>query len=154
MFKKILPIILVLSLVIPSFVQIAQAGVVDSVASFGSCAAGGFISNLISGGLQKLQNWVTGGLSGFIGSSFTNVVPVKDDPLRGLYSSKEGTEDIITRCAAREILTSMGRNITNVARTGGRDGGPAWVRNWRNFRLDSQYRGEGIFKAMLASTNT
>ena len=47
----------------------------------------------------------------------------------------------------------MGQNITNVARTGGRDGGPAWVRNWRNFQLDAQYRGEGIFRGVLASTN-
>ncbi len=176
MLKKILPIIVILSLALPSFVQVAQAGVLDSTVGFSSCAAAGFISNLVSDSLTDLQNWVTGGIKNWLIRkrfipipskgipgllSGSGKVPVTDsdthekiDDFKGIYTGKEGVKDLIARCAAREVLTAMGRNITNVARTGGRDGGPAWIRNWRNFRLESQYRGEGIFKAMLASTNT
>src|SRR3989344_5491878 len=146
MIKKILPILIILSLVLPSVVQVAQAGVLDSTVGFSSCATAGFLTNKITTGLSGLLRNLT--------QLPTNVVPVIDRKFIDTYQSKESIEDIIARCAAREVLTAMGRNITNVARTGGRDGGPAWVRNWRNFRLDSQYRGEGIFKAMLASTNT
>ena len=176
MLKKIIPILVILSLVLPSFVQVAQAGVLDSTVGFSSCAAAGFISHLVSKGLSDLQNWISTKIKSWLVSK--KLIPIPSAPIsfglgssvpvttirgsvndsvesfKGIYSSKEGAQDIIARCSAREILTAMGRNITNVARTGGRDGGPAWVRNWRNFRLESQYRGEGIFKAMLASTNT
>ena len=178
MLKKILPIIIILSLALPPVVQVAQAGVLDSTVGFSSCAAAGFISGKIAEGLTDLQNWVSDGIKNFLirkriiripsfsipflGTGADNSrVPVEDkdvkkevEDFKGVYTGKEGVQDTIARCGAREILTAMGRNITNVARTGGRDGGPAWVRNWRNFRLDSQYRGEGIFKAMLAQTNT
>ncbi|OGN23178.1 MAG: hypothetical protein A2918_04055 [Candidatus Yanofskybacteria bacterium RIFCSPLOWO2_01_FULL_42_49] len=164
MFKKLLPIIIVLSLVFPSFVQIAQAGVLDSTIGFSSCAAAGFINNLIADGLKDLEDWAAEKLKGWIGIGSVvggkTKVPVDDsdtqdkvDDFKGAYGGKEGAQDIIARCSAREILSAMGQNITNVARTGGRDGGPAWVRNWRNFQLDAQYRGEGIFRGVLASTN-
>src|SRR3989344_5374088 len=180
MLKKILPIIIILSLALPPVVQIAQAGVLDSTVGFSSCAAGGVISNLILEGLvelerlikDKIKGWLTREVLDSRDISFVILgqgsVPVTDkgvegeikktkgavNDFKGVYTGKESVQDLIARCGAREVLTAMGRNITNVARTGGRDGGPAWVRNWRNFRLDSQYRGEGIFKAMLASTNT
>lgn len=166
MIKKIIPIIIVVSLTLPSLNQIAQAGVLDSTIGFSSCAAAGFISNLISDGLKDFEKWVKDKLTGFAKSKIggkiglSDRVPVYDesaekavDAFKGTYTAKEGVEDLIARCSAREILTAMGRNITNVARTGGRDGGVAWIRNWRNFRLGAQYRGEDIFRAMLASTN-
>src|SRR3989344_7223348 len=177
MLKKILPIIIILSLALPPVVQVAQAGVLDSTVGFSSCAAAGFISGKIAEGLTDLQNWVSDGIKNFLirkrinripsfsipflGTGADNSrVPVEDkdvkkevEDFKGVYTAKEGVQDTIARCGAREILTVMGRNITNVARTGGRDGGPAWVRNWRNFQLDAQYRGEGIFRGVLASTN-
>ena len=176
MLKKLIPIIVILSLVLPPVVQVAQAGPLDSVVGFSSCAAGGFIAHKIKKGLDELEKWVTNTIKGWLVRR--KIIPIPSLPLpgilpgsgkvpvydsnvegsvndfKGAYTAKEGIEDIIARCAAREILTAMGKNITNTARTGGRDGGPAWVRNWRNFRLESQYRGEGIFKAMLAQTNT
>lgn len=180
MLKKLTPILVVLSLVLLPVVQIANAGVLDSTVTFSSCAAGGFISNLISERLVELERLIKNKIKGWLTRevldsrdiSFVILgqgsVPVTDkgvegeikktkgavNDFKGVYTGKESVQDLIARCGAREVLTAMGRNITNVARTGGRDGGPAWVRNWRNFRLDSQYRGEGIFKAMLASTNT
>src|SRR3989344_418743 len=163
MIKKILPIIIILSLVFPSFVQVAQAGVLESTISFTSCTAGGFISGLISQGLRILEGLVRGLFSRFLGGLITNIggtVPVSDQVVRDetgsfrrSYTAKETHQDIIARCAAREILMAMGRNIMNTARTSGRNGGPAWVRNWRNFQLDAQYRGEDIFRGVLNSTN-
>lgn len=153
----------ILSLTLPLFVQVAQAGVLDDpIISFSSCAGAGFISNLVKKGLDELKAWVIRKFGGFLEVPLPGLgseVPVIDksvkkevENFKKNYAAKEGVHDIIARCAAREVLTAMGRNITNVARTGGRDGGPAWVRNWRNFQLDSQYRGEGIFRGMLAST--
>lgn len=165
MTKKIVPIIIALSLILPLLGQVAQAGPLDSTIGFSSCAAAGFISNLISGKLKELENWVKDKFFGWakkkLNIGIGSRVPVYDESaekainaFKGTFTAKEGAQDTIARCAAREILTAMGRNIMNTARTGGRDGGPAWVRNWRNFRLGAQYRGEDIFKAMLASTNT
>ena len=153
-----------LSLIAPNFVLVAQAAVSDSAKSFTSCATAGFISNKLRDGLVRLENWVTDKLKGWlkkklIGESINTKVPVKDEDVKnsvnnfkGLYGSKEGIGDIIARCGAREILTAMGKNITNTARTSGRNGGVAWVRNWRNFQLEGQYRGEGIFRGILASS--
>ncbi|MEK7604056.1 MAG: hypothetical protein AAB461_02970 [Patescibacteria group bacterium] len=167
MAKKILPIIIILSLILPSFAQISialeEASATETGVSFVSCAAAGFIANLISGTLNDLKDWLKGLLGGFLDGAITGLgskVPVIDeDAIREIssfkktYTTKEYALDIVARCAAREILIAMGRNITNVARNGGRDGGPAWVRNWRNFQLDAQYRGEDVFRGVLSSTN-
>lgn len=56
------------------------------------------------------------------------------------------------RIMARKVLTMLSNSLINKIRGSGRDGGPAFVRNWRNFITDAQYRGEDIFKAVLAST--
>lgn len=175
--KKLITIIIAVSLVLPPVTQVAQAGVLDSTIGFSSCTAAGFISNLVADGLtdlenimkNKIKNWLIRKRiiripSGRVPGLFNPVdsrVPVEDkdtkeavDDFKGAYTGKEHVQDLVARCAAREILTALGRNIMDVVRTGGRDSGPAWVRNWRNFRLGAQYRGENIFKAMLASTNT
>lgn len=165
MAKKIIIIAIILSLVLPAFVQTAQALVLDTSVSFGSCAAAGYLSNLISdqlsGLITQLENWVkdtfTKRIIGVTGLS--GKVPVYDETLtkavtgfKGAYLTKESVKDLIARCTAREILVKMGKDITNVARTGGKDGGPAYVRNWRNYETDAQYRGEEIFRNIMAST--
>lgn len=167
MVKKILPIIIILSLILPSFAQISiaaeeEADAASKGVSFISCAAAGFIANLISDILDDLKNWLKGLLGGFLDGLITGLgskVPVIDEDaikeissFKKTYTTKEYALDIVARCAAREILIAMGKNITNVARNGGRDGGPAWVRNWRNFELDAQYRGEDVFRGVLSST--
>ena len=50
-----------------------------------------------------------------------------------------------------EILNYLNKNINDIARTSGRDGGVVWIKNWRNFQLQSQHRGERVFRNMLAS---
>ncbi len=157
MARKILPIIIILSLMFPSFAQVSKAQEQEGVGSFISCAAAGFISNLIREGLNDLIKFVKDFLGNFIknlfGILFESVVPVHDEKFHSTFTEKEFVEDIIARCLAREILAVMGKNITNIARLGGRNGGPAWVRNWRNFQMDAQYRGEDIFRGVLNSTN-
>lgn len=58
----------------------------------------------------------------------------------------------VIRVLARKMLTMLTNSLIKKIQGGGRDGGAAFVRNWRNFITDSQYRGEDIFKTVLAST--
>ncbi len=58
----------------------------------------------------------------------------------------------IVRVMARELLNMLSNKIVDTIQKGGRDNGPAFVQNWRNFITDAQYRGEDIFKTILAST--
>ena len=155
MTRRITTILIIIAFLSPTLSQSAEASVLGTGTSFTSCAAGGFISNKISDGLNKLQSWATDKLKNWLGIGSLvsgGSVPVTDQKFINTYTGKENAQDIISRCAAREVLTKMGKDITNVARTAGRDGGPAYVRNWRNHETDAQYRGEEIFRNMLAST--
>lgn len=58
----------------------------------------------------------------------------------------------IVRVMARELLTLLSNTIVDKIQGNGRGGGPSFVQNWRNFITDAQYRGEDIFKTILAST--
>lgn len=59
---------------------------------------------------------------------------------------------VIVRTLARRMITMLSNSLINKIRGSGRDGGPAFVRNWRNFITNAQYRGEDVFKVVLAST--
>ena len=65
---------------------------------------------------------------------------------------KEYILDPLSRIVARTLFNIAVSGIINKIQTGGRDGGPAFVQNWRNFQTDAQYRGENVFRSMLAST--
>lgn len=65
---------------------------------------------------------------------------------------KEYILDVIARTIARNLLNNAIAGIINTIQTSGRDGGPAFVQNWRNFQTDAQYRGENVFRSILAST--
>ncbi len=85
-------------------------------------------------------------------------VPVSDegtqDILKNYYAAwndKYTRSDIISRCLARAIMNGISGNITNIARTSGRDGGPTFIKNWNNFETKAQYRGENIFRAELST---
>lgn len=141
--------------------SVANAGPLASVGKFSGCTAGGiagglagpYISEKINNGLSKLKEHFPK-LGGILGGTLTGgSVPTRDVELNPNYKSKEYIQDVIARCAAREIMSKMGADITNIARTGGRNGGTSFIRNWRNFQTDSQYRGEKIFRAVLSNTN-
>ncbi len=123
---------------------------------FTSCAVGGFVAPWLTGQIDKgLTNLLKKlpGLGKFFGGLVgASEVPVGDQNFLSAWSNKTLRADILARCTAREIFNAMSKGIVDNARTAGRNGGPAFVRNWRNFQTDAQYRGEGIFRAMLSNT--
>lgn len=133
---------LLISFVVPTF---TFAGPLDSAGKFTSCTASQYISSVIIDEILGLRGLLPN-LSDVLG---LGAVPVQDVKLNPRYQGKEYVQDIIARCAAREILTAMNNSILTVARTAGRDGGPALVKNWRNFILQGQYRGEDIWRGLL-----
>lgn len=68
------------------------------------------------------------------------------------YITKEFILDTAARKIARSLLNNLVSGLIDKIQTGGRDGGPAFVQNWRNFQTDAQYRGENVFRSILAST--
>ena len=87
--------------------------------------------------------------SGFTGGAAVLTVPVTvvaDIP----YSIKEQVEDVIVRSLARNAQTTLQRGVLERIRRYGRDGGPAFVQDWRQFLQVGQYRGEDVFRAILA----
>ena len=65
---------------------------------------------------------------------------------------KEYVLDTIARAIARALLSAATSGMIKKIQGGGRDGGPAFVQNWRNYQTDSQYRGENVFRSILAGT--
>src|SRR3989338_5764283 len=79
-------------------------------------------------------------------------VPTGDSRLR----DAKNYGDVVGRCFARQIMNEMTARIIGSVRTSGRYNSrnspdPAFVRNWRNFKLQAQRRGENIFRSMLGS---
>ena len=66
------------------------------------------------------------------------------------YILKEFVLDLIARLIARSFLGNMVNGVLQQIRTGGRDGGPAFIQNWRNFLEGSQYRGEDVLRSLIA----
>lgn len=145
--KKFRYFILILLISSISTPLTAFAGPLDSIGKFVSCSGANFISSYITSKLTELAKLIPKfripGIPGL------GPVPVEDIVFNPRYQSKEYVQDIIARCAAREILTKMNQNILNVVRTAGRDGGVSFIKNWRNFILGSQYRGEDIWRGIL-----
>jgi len=158
--SKILASSLILALIFPVFFQPhpvdAQLGSIVRVAS---CTSGGLVapwlSDQIESGLKSLAKKLPGAIAGILGlggGGVLGTVPVNDANFQGKWTGKEYRMDIIARCTAREIYDKMVGNTLNVVRNHGRDGGPIFVKNWRNFFTGSQYRGENVFRAMLSNT--
>ena len=137
-------------LLYPSYNARAVVGV-----KFAGCTTGGllapWLTKKIDDGLAKLLKKFPK-LNKYFGGIAGNDVPVKDASFLSAWNNKELRGDILARCTAREIFNAMSKGIADNARTAGRNGGPAYVRNWRNFQTDAQYRGEGIFRAVLSNT--
>lgn len=163
--RILLTVSLLFFLILPQGSAHALIGdIIKGGASFYGCAVAGkaspFLSEKINDGINKLKGLASRipgigkilGAGGSGGSAVPVAVPVYDESLLKTHKSKEYTQDVETRCAAIEILNYLNININGLVRTSGRNGGPAFVRNWRNFQTDSQYRGEGIFRAVLSNT--
>ena len=68
------------------------------------------------------------------------------------YITKEFGLDLVARGIARNLLNELASGLIEKIQGGGRNGGPAFVQNWRNFQTDAQYRGENVFRSLLAGT--
>ncbi|OGM98349.1 MAG: hypothetical protein A2915_04565 [Candidatus Yanofskybacteria bacterium RIFCSPLOWO2_01_FULL_41_34] len=159
-FQILLAVSLLFFFLLPQKPASAAIGdIIKGGVSFSGCVVAGkaspFLSEKINAGIGKLTGLTSKipGIGKFLGGGEGGgSVPVYDESLLKTYKSKEYSQDVETRCAAIEILNYLNVNINSLARTSGRNGGPAYVRNWRIFQTDAQYRGEGIFRAMLSNT--
>lgn len=161
--KSYLPLFLIGFIILSGFVLFPSSSAQAVGVKFTSCTLGGLLASQFQGesanqfqeqieeGLKNLAKKI--GLNFFSTSVLENNVPVVDQTFINTWARKESRADIIARCAAREIFNAMSIGIVNNARTAGRKGGPAWIRNWQNFLTEAQYRGEGEFRAMLSKTN-
>lgn len=118
-----------------------------------SCSVGGLVSkwltSLISSGLKSVLKFTQNLLNKIPGVSiFLNTNVPTDD----LNQKASNVGSVVARCFARQILNHMTAGIIGTARTSGRNGSPAFVQDWRRFQLDSQRRGENIFRSILSST--
>jgi hypothetical protein len=154
--KKFLSVFLVLMFILPQIVFAIP------LSGFGKVASCGLMNSLIQQTISQLVNMGTSLMYSAINAglkyitfglvSLPEKVEVLNPDMRAI-PSKELIKDPIARCIARQVLDSMNEGILKITRTGGRNGGPSFVTNWRNFILEAQYRGEDIFKGMLASSN-
>ena len=122
-----------------------QAAVKSSAVTFSGCVTGNIAGTYLS---DKIA-----GIVGKLGSRYSilTTVPVDDAAAHNQFMTKAYVTDVIARCAARTILTTMVGNIFNIMRTNGRDGGLTFIKNWSNFQTQAQYRGENIFRAELST---
>jgi hypothetical protein len=121
----------------------------DSLMNTATCYAAGRIAQWLGDLAGDLfEDRILGGIIG-------NEVPVKDSQARKnlkRQTEKERIKDLMARCVARNVLTGTLNGIIDLSRYGGRDGGATYVRNWRNFQTNSHYRGEALFRSILANT--
>src|SRR3989344_5852065 len=139
--KIVIPILLV-SLLWVYFVPASNA----QFAGLLTCAGGGILTSLINTGISSLTNWLGSFFGGVFGGA--TQVPVNE----GFLRAKDSIEDVIVRCAATQIYGALNTAVATIVRSSGRLGGPAFVRNWRNFQTDAEYRGENIFRSILSGT--
>ncbi len=142
----------------------ATAAVKSNIAGFSGCYVAGeltaVLKNKLDKQIQRLEAKVGEWLKRKVfGKIVSLTVPVHDqgllEAIRGFestYTEKEVRQTIIARCLARQIMIAMNKNALEVMRTGGRDGGATFIRNWNNFQTNAQYRGENIFRAELSTT--
>ncbi|KKS13222.1 MAG: hypothetical protein UU70_C0020G0002 [Candidatus Yanofskybacteria bacterium GW2011_GWA1_41_6] len=132
--KISLSVLLIFFLLIPSVLVPRPAKSAPAVVNIANCVGAGLLANYLTGLIPG-----TGSLS---------EVPVSEGNLR----NKEGTLDIAARCTARQLFDGSISGMLDIVRTGGRDGAAAYVKDWRNFQANAEYRGEDIFRAILSNT--
>lgn len=71
------------------------------------------------------------------------------------FSIKEQVEDVVVRAGARRLQSELQKRVWAKIQRSGRDSlpgatGAAFVRDWREFLQGGQYRGEDVFRAILA----
>jgi len=130
--------ILIVGLLLPSFTsREAKAEVVTTIVQ---CIGTATLSTVINIGISIGINYISRILGGP-----TIVLQIPE-------LNKEFILDVVERCFARAIMDNTIGALLNTIRTRGRDGGASYVRNWRNFLTNSEYRGENMFRVIAANT--
>ncbi len=143
---------------LPAFNRPAEAAITSNIAGFGGCYVAGeltpYLKKKVDEGLKILTKRVESIIKTKLGLGIASIaggaVPVVDQKFLDTYTENEVRGQIIARCLARQLMIAMGKNAYAVMRTGGRDGGATFVKNWNNFETKAQYRGENIFRAELS----
>ncbi|MDP2648132.1 MAG: hypothetical protein Q8P35_02740 [Candidatus Yanofskybacteria bacterium] len=139
--KLIIASIITLGILIPIFpiapVPDAEADVVvDTVGCLGGATVGVVIDSAVS----------------FVGSWVSKILGGPTFTIEVQNINKEYILDTVERCFARAVLDNTIAAMLDIIRTKGRDGDVAYVKNWRNFQTNAQYRGENVFRTILANT--
>lgn len=134
--KTTLSLLLITALVAPLAMVPRPAKAVPAIVGtlMGTCVGAGLLANT----LQRLIPSIGG----------QSEVPVNEGALR----KKEENLDVAARCIARQLFDGSITGMLGIVRTGGRDGAAAYVKDWRNFQANAEYRGEDIFRAILSNT--
>lgn len=69
------------------------------------------------------------------------------------FAAMKFSLDTAAKAAAQGAFRSLTNRILQKIQKGGLDGGSLFIQDWREFQLKSQYRGENVFRGVLASTN-
>lgn len=101
----------------------------------------------------------TGGFVSSPGGGFTGAAPCATDvggamatEVKQQYLTKL-ENDFLANCTARVSLTSVMDTTAKVLAENGRDGGAAFVRDWRDLQAQSRYRGLQVARNQMANTN-
>lgn len=153
-YRKILAIFLLIGFVLPQFSAFALLG---DITNIGECA----LRNRLKAYLQQViavvvdfikdvtRATVCGVISFFTARLINCKVQKTTSGENKTLIAKETIEDAVARCIARQALTRMTNGMLNIVREKGRDGGPVYVQDWRNFTLQGQQRGENIWRGLL-----
>lgn len=151
---KFLAILVLTGIFLPHLSAFALIGEITDI---GECALRNRLKEFLKAVLapvvqavkQVIKSFACGALS-FFTAGFVNCpdeVITKGSTEQ--QNAKEQVEDAVARCIARQALTRMTKGILEIVREDGRDGGPTYIQDWRNFTLESQYRGENIWRGLL-----
>ena len=149
---KFLVILILIGALLPSFSAFALVG---DITDIGSCTLRNRLKQFLKDVLSPIVNAIKSAIKAAVctGLGLFGIPCPKSDIQKvaesGPIGAKETIEDTISRCIARQALTRMTRGMLKIVREGGRDGGPTYVQNWRDFTLQSQYRGENIWRGLL-----
>ncbi|MEK7124287.1 MAG: hypothetical protein AAB877_01190, partial [Patescibacteria group bacterium] len=80
----------------------------------------------------------------FLGSPFAYKAQATD-----WFAAFKFSIDTVVKIAVHSAFKILVNRILSKVRNAGIDGGPAFVQNWRKFKLESQYRGEDIWRGIL-----
>lgn len=133
--KKSTAVIVIVTVLGAYFWQAPQAKA-DAGGDLAQCMAAGLIRSVISYGVGLVLNAILG------------EVPVNDSQ----NNAKEFILDLTARCLARVAFDSTVSGMLQIVRGGSRDNGADYIRNWRNFMTNTEYRGEAVFRSVLANT--